>query len=206
MSLSRLADRYRVQQDPLRTERRTELACLALVLLLLLQLAWVATRALLPPSPTPVEPAASALTVADQLARRAVSPQVSAEMRDRPLFWAGRRAIAAAVSKPAPPPAKKVPRLKEVRLLGIFGAGDSGGIIALVKNRQQRIQVGEELSGWTLQEVTAGGATLVNGGETHTLELKRSSGRITVAQPAAPANGAAPLTKDDGELTLGGRR
>lgn len=204
---SSLTSRYRVQQDPLRSERRVELACLVLLLILLLQLAWVAARALLPPTPAPVEPAASSLTVADQLARRAVSPQASAELRERPLFWDGRRAIAAVESKPKPAPITRAPRLKDVRLLGVFGAGDSGGIIALVQNKQQRVQVGEELSGWTLQTVTADGATLVNDGDTEILDLQRSSGRIIVAEPAAaPAATAAPVADDDGELTLGGRR
>lgn len=204
---SRLVDRYRVQQDPVRSERRIELACLVLALVLLVQLAWVATRALLPPALAPVEPAASALTVADQLSRRGISPQASAELRERPLFWEGRRPVAAAVAEPEAAPRDRAPRLQDVRLLGVFGAGDNGGIIALVKSRQQRIQVGEELSGWTLQAVTADGATLVSGGDTETLTLERSSGSITVAEPAAAAAGsAAPVTKDDGELTLGGRR
>ena len=207
MSLARLADRYRVQQDPLRSERRVELACLLLLLILLLQLAWVAARALLPPTPAPVEPAASSLTVADQLARRAVSPQASAELRERPLFWEGRRAVAAVDAEVVPVQSGRAPRLKDVRLLGVFGAGDSGGIIALVQNKQQRVQVGEELSGWTLQTVTADGATLVNDGDTEILDLQRSSGSIIVAEPAAaPAAAAAPLADDDGELTLGGRR
>lgn len=204
---SSLTSRYRVQQDPLRSERRVELACLVLLLILLLQLAWVAARALLPPTPAPVEPAASSLTVADQLARRAVSPQASAELRERPLFWDGRRAIATVESKPEPAPITRAPRLKDVRLLGVFGAGDSGGIIALVQNKQQRVQIGEELSGWTLQAVTADGATLVNDGDTEILDLQRSSGSIIVAEPAAaPAAPAAPLANDDGGLTLGGRR
>lgn len=204
---SSLTSRYRVQQDPLRSERRVELACLVLLLILLLQLAWVAARALLPPTPAPVEPAASSLTVADQLARRAVSPQASAELRERPLFWEGRRAVAAADAEVVPVQSGRAPRLKDVRLLGVFGAGDSGGIIALVQNKQQRVQVGEELSGWTLQTVTADGATLVNDGDTEILDLQRSSGSIIVAEPAAaPAAAAAPLADDDGELTLGGRR
>lgn len=207
MSISQLAGRYRVQQDPLRSERRIELACLLLVLFLVLQLAWVATRALLPPTPAPVEPAASSLTVADQLARRAVSPQASSELRERPLFWEGRRALAAGDSEAVPVQSGRAPRLKGVRLLGVFGAGDSGGIIALVQNEQQRVQVGEELSGWTLQAITADGATLVNDGDTETLELQRSSGSIILAEPAAaPAATAAPVADDDGELTLGGRR
>jgi len=207
MSLARLAERYRVQQNPLRSERRVELACLLLLLILLLQLAWVAARALLPPTPAPVEPAASSLTVADQLARRAISPQASAELRERPLFWEGRRVVAAADAVPVPAQTRRAPRLKGVRLLGVFGAGDSGGIIALVQNKQQRVRVGEQLSGWTLQAVSADGATLVNNGETETLGLQRSAGSITVAEPAAtPGALPAPAADDDGELTLGGRR
>jgi len=207
MSLSRLADRYRVQQDPLRSERRIELACLVLALVLLLQLVWVAARALVPPSPAPVEPAASSLTVADQLARRAVGTQASADLRERPLFWEGRRAVAATDSRVLPAQTRRAPRLEGVRLLGVFGAGDSGGIIALVENQQQRVRVGEQLSGWTLQAVSADGATLVNNGETETLGLQRSAGSITVAEPAAtPGALPAPAADDDGELTLGGRR
>lgn len=210
-SLAQLADRYRVQQDPLRSERRIELVCLVLVLVLLLQLAWVAARALLPPTPAPVEPAASSLTVADQLARRAVSPQASSELRERPLFWEGRRAVAADEAAAEPVANRRAPRLKDVKLLGVFGTGDSGGIIALVQNKQQRIRVGEELSGWTLQEVTPDGATLGSDGDTETLALQRSSGSIIVDEPATtsattPARARAPVADDDGELTLGGQR
>jgi hypothetical protein len=207
MSLSRLADRYRVQQDPLRSERRIELACLVLALMLLLQLVWVAARALVPPSPMPVEPAASSLTVADQLARRAVGTTASAELRERPLFWEGRRAVTAADSQAVPVRGGRAPRLQGVRLLGVFGAGDSGGIIALVQNKQQRVQLGEELSGWTLQAVTADGATLVNDGATEILDLQRSSSSVTLAEPAAaPAARSVPAADDGGELTLGGQR
>src|SRR5690606_29803983 len=100
----------------------------------------------LPPAPAPVEPAASSLTVAEQLTRRVVSPQASAELRERPLFWEGRRAVVAAESGDAALARGRAPRLQDVQLLGVFGAGDSGGVIALAKGRQQRIQVGEELS------------------------------------------------------------
>ncbi len=208
MSLvERVVSRYRVAQDPLRTERRIELLCLVPALLLVLQLAWILAGALLPSAPAAVEPAASALTVADQLTRRVVAPGDSAELRERPLFWEGRRPIASADTKAQRKP-DRAPKLKGVRLLGVFGSGDSGGIIALVQNEQQRIRVGEEVAGWTLEQVSADGATLASGADTESLVLERSSGSISVEPPATaePAGAPPPPLEGADELTLGGQR
>lgn len=173
--LQALRARYQVRTNPLRTERNIELVALALLLLLLLLLAYTGLRAVIPPSPTPVEPAPSTLTIADQLARRAVSSEDSEELRARPLFWEGRRPVA---PKPVAPvvknTSKPASKLKDVRLLGVFGDADAAGMIVLVNDKQSRVMVGQSLSGWELQEVGPDHVVLISGRNTEKLSLHRS--------------------------------
>ena len=51
-----LVERYRVTDDPQRTERRVELVLVVLLLLLLLQLLWGSFRAIFPAVPEPKQP------------------------------------------------------------------------------------------------------------------------------------------------------
>lgn len=83
------------------------------------------------------------------------------EMLARPLFWNTRRPEpeAGPVEKPAPVPGPDV--LDKVRLLGMFAAGDSGGVIINVAGERQRLMVGEGLQQWTLQGLSAAGANFV---------------------------------------------
>ncbi|QIB66321.1 type II secretion system protein N [Kineobactrum salinum] len=212
-ALQALRARYQVRTNPLRTERNIELVAVALLLLLLLLLIYTGLRAAIPPSPTPVEPAASSLTIADQLARRSVSSEDSEELRARPLFWEGRRPAA---PKPVAPVAKKTSepasKLKDVRLLGVFGDADAAGMIVLVNDKQSRVLMGQSLSGWELQEVASDHVVLVSGRNTEKLSLQRSitgkQARPRRETPApqsrpGPQRDAPPKDRPQGDVRMG---
>jgi|TARA_R100000005_G_C4996511_1_gene203337 hypothetical protein len=204
--------RYRVQHEPQRTERHVELLVLLLGLLLLLQLAFFLLRVLLPPSPEPIEPTAASLTVADRIAGRLLDTRGSAELRERPLFWEGRRPVDDSAVSDGEASTQKASQLKGIRLLGIYGGGESGGIIVRVEGKQQRLAVGDELRGWKLESMDGSGATLSSArGGRERLELERVQGAASISVPVQTGDSpgkAAQTEAADGldELTLGGRR
>ena len=163
MRLEAFTARFRVQHEPQRTERRVELVAILLALVVALQLGWLLLRLLLPPAPAPIEPTDASLTVADRIAERLLDTRGSAELRERPLFWDGRRPVSDSGVAVVEASAEKVPQLKGLKLLGIFGVGEVGGIILRFDGKQQRLVVGEDINGWTLQSMDAEGATLVSG-------------------------------------------
>jgi Tfp pilus assembly protein PilP len=139
------------------------------------------------------EPQAIAPTLPETAAPPQSEPAEVSRYRqtlERPLFAANRRPA----PRPDPAAREAVDTLKEVRLLGTYGAGSSGGIIVVSSGKVQRIAVGENIGGW---KVTGDGSS-------RTVELVHSSGerrRIELAlnstAPAAPARsgpraGAAP--------------
>jgi type II secretory pathway component PulC len=65
--------------------------------------------------------------------------------------------------------------LDEVQLVGIFGAGDSAGIITLAKGKKQRILLGEDIEGWTLDDIKPDRAVFKDRGQTHEVMLKPPS-------------------------------
>jgi hypothetical protein len=67
--------------------------------------------------------------------------------------------------------------LDKVRLVGIFGAGESAGIITLVEGKKRRILVGEKVEGWTLDVVESDRAILKNKGRSRELMLKPPAGK-----------------------------
>lgn len=169
-------ERYRVAEDPLRTERRAELLVLVLAALLCLQLFYSVLRLVTLSAPEPVAPAAGSLEVADVGARADVSEAESELMKSRPLFWRTRRPAAASVV--AAPVAKEAPaksgNIDKVKLRGVFGSGDSAGIIAQVGEKQRRIRVGDVVEGWTLVAVKPDRGVFENGGRKWEMILKRA--------------------------------
>jgi hypothetical protein len=147
-----LRDRYRVATDPLRTERRIELAAVLLLLLLVLQLVYGATRLAIVSAPEAVLPAADSLEVMASLGLETIDDEQSDEIRERPLFWPSRRPVEVVVERPRSKKPKEQ-ELKDVKLVGVFGTGNSVGIIALVEGRIERVRVGEEIDGWKLKTV-----------------------------------------------------
>ncbi len=132
--------RYQVTTDPLRTERKIELVALILLLVLCFQLLYSGARLIAKPMPAAVAPAADALLVKDVLAQGGSSSAQSAEILQRPLFWEGRRPLEDTAVAVAPKPVQgKAGKLAGVKLLGVFGAGDTAGVIVAEKGKKRRI-------------------------------------------------------------------
>jgi hypothetical protein len=159
--------RYRVGVDPLRTERRIEMVVILLLLLLLLQLAYGASRLALLSTPAPILPATDALEVMSAIPLDRVTAPQSSEIRSRPLFWMGRRPAEAVIIAPELPEVKqpKEHKFEGIKLLGVFGVGESVGIIAQVKGKSRRVLLGQKVDGWTLEKVEGNGAVFVAGSQ-----------------------------------------
>jgi hypothetical protein len=165
--------RYRVAADPLRTERKVELAAVMLALVLCLQLLYSGARLAMAPVFDAVVPAADALRVKRVDSPAAVATSQSDEIRARPLFWQARRPIQESSVEVAPNKGgEQAGQVKDVKLLGVFGSGDMAGIIALVKGKKRRILQGESIEGWTLEVVEPNRVVLVDGGRREELVLK----------------------------------
>ena len=184
--------RYHGLSDPLRTERRVELLVLILVVLLLLQFVWGGYRAMFPPIPDAVRPMPDSLQIADVLGLSAASPEQRAQIRQRPLFWASRAPLVPEPEKAKPKPAKtnvpKPGKIENVKLSGVFGGGDTGGVIVIAKGKKRRVMVGEELDGWTLRSVDPVSAIFTSGAQQANLALsvvEVSQSQTTSNQPAA---------------------
>lgn len=175
--LAGLLSRYRVSVNPLRAERRVEMIALLLTLLLLLQLAYSLVRLSFLGQPEAIKPALEMPAKAGDRGIALVTEAASQEIRSRPLFWPSRRPAQATpedavVEEETAAPATA---LDKVQLVGIFGAGDSAGIITLVQDKKQRILLGEEISGWKLDEIAASHAVFSSGGQTRKMPLKPTS-------------------------------
>ncbi|MEH6585325.1 MAG: hypothetical protein V7720_02145 [Halioglobus sp.] len=195
--------RYRGLSDPLRTERRVELLVLIFVVLLLLQFVWGGYRAMFPPIPDPVRPMPDSLQIAEVLGLDVASPEERAQIRQRPLFWASRAPLVPEPEKPKPKPAKtnvaKPGKIENVKLSGVFGGGDTGGVIVIAKGKKRRVMVGEELDGWTLESVDPVSAIFTSGAQQASLALsvvEVSQSQATSNQPSADGQ----AVKDQKEL------
>lgn len=151
--LRALGSRYRVASNPLRLERRFELALLLLVLLLILQLAYGLLRLGLLSAPAALEPTVDSLQVVAIPGLDAVTAEQSNEIRSRPLLWRERRPVEE-VEEVVASEADDPKEFKVIKLVGVFGAGDSAGIIARVDEQgTRRVRLGEDVAGWTLESV-----------------------------------------------------
>lgn len=206
--MTALRERYRIRVEPLRSQRRLELMVLGLLVLLLLQLLFTGFRLKLAPSPVPVMPASESLRLSALAAGAGVSDDDSAELRERPLFFEGRRpALVDESEVKAPEKAgKSTTRKPALKLVGVFGADGRQGIIALQSGKQMRLYVGEEVDGWALQAVGGNTATLSNGKDEWSLKLERSAEGISeqvAAQPAAAAPEPEPVDAGGSEPKAG---
>ncbi len=172
--LDRMSQRYRVASDPLRTERRLELVLVVMVVLLALLLLYSALRWAMLSAPETVLPAQDSLQVGSIAPRFRPEAADSREIRSRPLFWAGRRPQEfIAGNEPEPESKEESKGLKGVKLVGVFGAGESAGIIVQGKNGKRRLLVGQEVDGWALAAVNPNEVTLTRRGETRALVLRQ---------------------------------
>tara|TARA_R110002110_G_scaffold415765_2_gene655196 strand:- start:49706 stop:50413 length:708 start_codon:yes stop_codon:yes gene_type:complete len=199
--VGRVLNRYRVSGDPLRTQRRLELLLVVLVLVLLLQLLYSSARLAAGVAPAALPPAEDAWQMRSAQSRKLVDATASEGIRARPLFWEGRRALDAEAANEAEARAERPGELKDVTLQGVFGAGETVGIIALVKNKKRRILQGEMLEGWLLDEVSPNRIVLVNGGRREVMQLLpgkivepvQREDQVAPETPAqAPRQGASP--------------
>jgi hypothetical protein len=171
-----LKERYSVRSNPLKTERRVELVALVMLAILLLQLIYSGLRLALLTSPQAIAPAPDTLVVGDVASALKLSAADSEELLGRPLFWPSRRPALEEVEKAPPPEEEKSGDLKGVKLVGVFGVGESAGIIALVKDKKQRILLGEKVLGWTLQSVEPTRIVLVDKGSRREMSLEPGKG------------------------------
>jgi hypothetical protein len=201
--------RYGVTTDPLRTQRKIELVVLLLGLLLCLQLAYGGLRLATMSNPDAIVPAADSLQVPAVLSPEVVAAGQRNEILSRPLFWTSRRPAAPVdMLQDAEPKDDKATELTEVKLVGVFGGGDTVGIIALVKGEKQRILLGETIDGWRLESIQANQGRFVRGEKSETLTLERGT---VAAAPAASrrggsgraARGAAPAKPSPGTIIHG---
>lgn len=170
-----LRSRYTQHTDPLRTQRRLELVALLLVMFICLQLVAGLVGLAVSTGPGPIEPAADSLRVPAVSAPAVVAAAERNEIISRPLFWVGRRPVEVVAAIPDPDAVQGGSKdLKEVKLVGLFGGGDTVGAIVLVKGKKQRILRGEALEGWTLDAVGPQEAVFERGARRETLALERS--------------------------------
>jgi len=201
-SYSMLVSRYRDLEDPLKSERRVELLGLALTFVFVLMLLLGVTRLIISPWPAPKLPSADSLQMIELRRSSVVSAQDSNSVRARPVFWPSRRPVDAPkdASVETKPEGKKS-ELDKVKLLGIFGAGDSTGIIALVKGKKKRILQGDKVEGWTLDSIDGSQAVFVDSGQSKHLTLER--GVITSAPNPPATAGTTEKLKQNRQLTTG---
>jgi hypothetical protein len=204
--------RYQVQQNPLKTERRIELAVLVLLVLLLFSAVLGGFRLVASNEPDPVFPSADSLAVQALQLDTGLTAEQAAEILNRPLFWQSRRPLVPppkVVAKPKPKAAKK---LAGVNLLGVYGAGDGLGLIATVDGVFSRINKGQSVKGWKFSGYEEGAAVFVSGGKKSVLPLEQTTPSVKIVSVPTADNSSAkasseansPEEDDGGGLTFGG--
>jgi len=124
--------------------------------------------------PEPIAPSLELLGDAAPPGVTSLAPASSEEIRSRPLFWSSRRPaeVGPVVEENPEDQSTAASSLDKVQLVGIFGAGESAGIITLVKGKKQRILLGEDIEGWTLEGVEPDRAIFKDKGRSQELVLK----------------------------------
>ena len=185
-----LVARYKVTANPLFSERRIELVAVVLTSVLLLQLLYSALRLSVLSEPESIAPASDVMAVGDPMAVELVSAELSEELRARPLFWSSRRMQVgeSGVSSQVKKTAASKSKLGKIKLVGIFGGGESAGIIAWVNGKKRRILLGENVEGWSLDSVARNEAVFVDGARRETLILQAQ--KYIVMSGAADSSGS----------------
>jgi hypothetical protein len=108
---------------------------------------------------------------------------------ERPLFSPSRR--------PPPPPKPvtsdampEVDPLAGMQIVGIYGSGERGGIIASIDGKMQRKSVGQRVGPWELRSIVGREVTLVQGEQTRTIRISRVI--VATDAPTSPASTAPP--------------
>lgn len=207
ISLNSLVSRYRESENPLRTERRLELAAVVLFLVWLL---WASVGGLLhmfTGAPEPIEPAQGALKVGTLTLDAPLDEPGSAAILARPLFWNSRRPLEAKPEIVEEPVVKAKPapkKLEGVELHGVFGTGDNLGLIATIDGRMGRIRPGDLVKGWRLLGYEGGVANFESGGTTRTLRLELTTPSVVVKQKAPSGDEQSTSGDEEPRLSFGG--
>lgn len=129
------------------------------------------------------EPTALPPALADAVTAPAPAPAEVTRYREtleRPLFAANRKR--APKADPAVEAQAAADALKDVRLLGLYGNGQAGGIVVLRDGKVQRVAIGGNLGGWTV----------AGGGQGRSAELVRPDGQRRELQLALNNSAPAP--------------
>ncbi len=184
--------RYQVRENPLKALRRLELAAVGLGIVFLLWATLGGLATAFGGGPKPLFPAEDTLKVRALGLEPALDEEGSDRLVSRPLFWEGRRAIdkrplelVETTSKPV-----KVEKLEGVTLHGVYGEGESLGVIATVDGQLTRINANSSIKGWKMVSYADGEVTLENGGRTQSLplELTAPSVRVVAAPRSEPSS------------------
>ena len=199
--------RYQVQQNPLKTERRVELAAIVLLILLLASAIFGGLGLVAGHGPKPVLPSADSLEAQKLQLNSALTAEQAAEILSRPLFWQSRRPLVPpprVVAKPKPKAPKK---LKGVVVMGVYGAGDGLGLIATIDGAFSRIGKGQSVKGWQFDAYEDGAAVFVSGGKRSVLPLELTAPSVkvvSVPKETEAGNTANEQADKEASLTFGG--
>jgi hypothetical protein len=119
-------------------------------------------------SPAPVRPGFAAMAPRATIGL-AMAPGEAAAVLQKPLFSPSRRPpppVAVTVAAPPDP-------LANIRLVGVYGSSEGGGIIANVDGKSRRAGVNEKIGDWTVQRIADRSVTFTRGAETRVVELPR---------------------------------
>lgn len=188
-------ERYRESENPVMTERRVELAAVLLLVALLLWLTLGLLRLLVGAGPEPLLPADDSLAVQALELEPSLANEDATAILQRPLFWESRRPLAPQVAATSTPESTVVQNLDGVTLHGVFGAGDSLGLIVSVNGVQSRVATGGSVKGWRFTEYSDGTAKFERGGRQATLPLAMAVPSVSIA--AARRRDTAEPTADD---------
>ena len=210
--LKSLMTRYQAQQNPLKTERRVELAVLILLTLLVVSAILGGFRLIAGSEPDPVFPSADSLAVQALKLDAGLSAEQAAEILNRPLFWQSRRPLVPPPKVAGKPKTKAPKKLAGVTLMGVYGAGDGLGLIATVDGVFSRISKGQSVKGWQFSSYEDGAAVFVNGGKKTALPLELTAPSVKIVSvPKADSAAADKLNNpssreldDGGGLSFGG--
>jgi hypothetical protein len=174
--ISQIISRFRASSDPLRSERKVELAALMLTVVLIVQVVHGVVSLSLSSQPSPISPSPDSLQVGGLHGAGLVTAQQSDELRARPVFWPTRRPVSEGRNEAdkSNVATTKKGELDTVKLLGVIGSGESAVVIALVKGQKKRILLGDKVVGWTLESVQRDQAVFTGSGRSQTLKLKHT--------------------------------
>ncbi len=200
--------RYQVQQNPLKTERRIELAAIFLLFLLMAIMLAGGVGLVSSQGPEPVLPSADSLAAQELKLDSGLTAEQAAEILSRPLFWQSRRPLIPPPKVVAKPKAKAPEKLKGVVLMGVYGAGDGLGLIATIDGAFSRINKGQSVKGWQFDAYEDGAAVFVSGGKRSVLPLELTAPSVkvvSVAKDSEAGAGAVDESADEeASLTFGG--